>query len=164
MTDAAAELKRKKIEASWEFQDFVADQLFRHCGIALVNFQSKVYQVSHGENLAGFEIKNDKKYCETGRLFIEFEKKDKPEDKSYYKSGIYRDSWIYVVGDLSTLFLFPTKLLRHVHRHGRRNGRRYLEKEARLDPDLPATARGFLLPDREARVMAARIVEIPSSR
>ena len=151
-----ADLYRRNLEEGQEFQDFVALVLYRHHGIVLVNFQSKAAQATMGENLAGFEIKNDRKFNETRRVFIEIAEKGDPSWTDFVPSGIYRkDSWIYVVGDRKILFLFPINQLVRMHQSGT-----YEEKEGWLPGATGPTSRGFLLPEAVARDAAAKIVVV----
>ena len=95
-----------------EYQDYILHELINN-GICFVNYSTKKYQKIFGENSAGIELKYDKKFRKTGNLYIEVAEKANPENINYIKSGIYRDdnSWLFLIGDYETYWLFSKKLL-----------------------------------------------------
>ena len=103
----------KKLEEAQEFEDFVYNLLY-HEGIPIVGFSSKKYQFAKGENMAGIEIKYDKRYEETGNLYIETAEKRYPSNPEYAPSGINRgdNSWLYLIGDYNIIYIFPIKYLK----------------------------------------------------
>ena len=132
------------------FQDFVVDVLFEHLGLAVVQYTSRPYQQAVGESRTGVEIKHDKRYRQTGNLYIETAEKAVPRPGPYAPSGIFRDdnSWLYVIGDYDVLFVFAKRLLRALAASGR-----YRAVEL-----ATGTSRGFLVPDAEARKYAAAVL------
>ena len=107
---------KEKLEQGLIFQDFIAHEFYKR-GIVIVGFGSKKYQIQHGENLLGAEIKRDGNFRTTGNLYIEVAEKSHPSKPSYVPSGIMRDdnSWLFVIGDEQTVWMFSTKQLRTVH-------------------------------------------------
>jgi len=83
------------------YQDFIVDVLFEHLGLAVVQYTSKAYQYAVGESRTGVEIKHDKRYADTGNLYIETAEKAMPRPGPYVPSGIWRtdNAWLYVIGD-----------------------------------------------------------------
>lgn len=134
-----------------EFQDFVCIELAKQ-GIILQNINSKKYQFNVGENIQGFEIKEDT-WCTgynrpyaSNRLSIEIAEKSKASNKRYIKSGIYRNdnSWLYIQGNYHCFWIFSVKILRELHRSGR-----YESKKE-------STIKTFYLPVKDANRYCAR--------
>ena len=63
--------------------------------------------------MLGAEIKNDERFRQTGNLYIEVAEKSNPDKLNYTPSGIMRadNSWLYVIGDIKTVWIFSTKYL-----------------------------------------------------
>lgn len=103
---------QKKLEQGLEFQDVVTEALY-HRGIVVVGYASRVFQNKRGENMLGAEIKNDAMFRQTGNLYIEVAEKSHPDKPNYTPSGIMRadNSWLYVIGDIETVWIFSTKYL-----------------------------------------------------
>ena len=87
---------KEKFEQGTDYQDFVIKELYNQ-GIILISYTSKKSQYE-GENMSGFEIKNDNKFRETGNLYIELAEKSHPSNPQYVPSGIYRNdnSWLLI--------------------------------------------------------------------
>jgi hypothetical protein len=135
-----------QLERALEFQDFVADLLYKH-GLPLVNYQSRKWQIARGENRTGVEIKLDRRHAETGNLYIETAEKAHPSRPTYSPSGIYRgDAWLWAIGDTSRVYVFAVTMLQLLHRSGRYRGVQ------------TATSKGFLLPLTDAAKYAARVL------
>lgn len=137
----------KKLPQGLEFQDFVTDKLMDILGISLSTYQSKKYQLK-GENRQGIEIKFDDRMKTTGNLYIETEEKSNPDNMCFVRSGIYRDdnTWLYIIGDYSTLFIFGKQTLRNMDTMG--NYRKV---------EIP-TSRGFLIPLESANKYALKVL------
>ena len=150
MTNVYDLYRQNKIESGLIFQDFVVDTVQQILGISIVQYASRFYQIQVGESRQGFEIKHDEKYATTGRLWIEIAEKARPRAGDYVPSGIDRDdnTWIYIIGDYDTLFLFAKKTLKAL-----RNTGRYPIRE-----NNTRTSRGFLLADRLARAFAEKVL------
>jgi len=125
-------------EKGAEFQDFVVDLFLREMGIALSVYSSRRNQYERGETAQGVEIKYDAQFERTGNLYIEVAEKTDAALPSWTPSGIYRkdNTWLYAIGDYTTVFLFDKKQLQRIHAKG---GVREVE--------IP-TSRGFLLEER----------------
>jgi len=134
-----------------EYQDFVADELYKR-GISLGTYASKKWQIEHGENRAGVEIKYDMKVSETGNLWIETKEKSHPDRPNYVASGIYRDdnSWLYCIGDYNVIYVMPKTILRIMFEQ-----RKYRELE-----NGSKTSMGFLLPKDKAQMYAAIVITL----
>lgn len=102
----------KKMEDAWEFQDYVSD-VCRQNGIILNNYQSRKWQLKHGENMLGAEIKFDQRFRETGNLFLETHERVHETGDELVESGISRweTSWLYIIGDYADIWIFPTRYL-----------------------------------------------------
>jgi len=138
-----------KLKQGQEFEDFVGAVLYK-VGIVTMPFTSQVYQRTRGENMLGAEIKNDEKFRETGRLYIETAEKSHPDKPSYTPSGIAREdnTWLYIIGDRSTLWIFSKTMLRGLA----------CGMTDYMNVETP-TSRGWLLPLRDADRYAAKKIE-----
>lgn len=135
-------------EKAVEYEDFAFD-LLRQLGITVVRYVSREWQFGTGECSGGIEVKFDDRMRETGNLYIEVAEKARPdESRDYCPSGIYRNdnSWLYVIGDYSEVFVFAKRTLQHLDRSGR------YERKAK------ATSLAFVLPIEKARLHAARVL------
>jgi hypothetical protein len=101
-----------KLQQGLEFQDVVTAALYQR-GIVVVGYASRRYQREKGENMLGAEIKRDGRFRETGNLYFETAEKSHPDNPRYVPSGCYREdnSWLYVIGDERTVYIFPTAYL-----------------------------------------------------
>jgi hypothetical protein len=140
----------EKLEEGLRFQDVVTRELYQ-CGIVVVGYASRRHQKEHGENMLGAEIKRDGRFRETGNLYIETEEKAFPDAARWVPSGIHRrdNSWLFVIGDEHTIYIFATKYLRML--------------EPRYEKKEKTTSRGFVLPVDEADKYCIRKIEIGSS-
>ena len=138
---------QSKLEQGLEFQDVVTEALYQR-GIVVVAYSSRRYQIEKGENMLGAEIKRDGKFRETGQLYIETAEKSHPDKPSFTPSGIYRkdNSWLYVIGDEKTVYIFSTKYLRLL-------GKRYHKIEK-------PTSQGFVMPLPEAEKYCIRKIDL----
>lgn len=143
--EAYKKIYSENLNGALEFQDFVMDQLYEN-GIPVTNYSSKKYQLTKGENKAGIEIKFDKKLETTGNLWIELSEKSNPQNVNYVPSGIYRDSWLFVIGNFNELYIFPQNLLKMI------------AKKYPILENGTKTSIGFLLPRTDAQKYAAKII------
>lgn len=141
---------QRQLEDGLQYQDIVTRELYQR-GIVVVGYASRRFQNSEGENMLGAEIKHDKLFRGTGNLFIETAEKAHPDRPNYTPSGIHRkdNSWLYVIGDERTIYVFSTKYLRKLETV---RGYRTIEKP---------TSRGFLMPLTQAESYCLRRVDIP---
>jgi len=111
---------------------------------------SKKFQISIGENLQGFEIKNDNLFRKTHNLYIEIAEKSNVKNEFYVSSGIFRhdNTWIYCIGDYDSCFLIQKKVLQAMQKMGK-----YKTVENALK-----TSKGFLLPVSEAQIYFNEII------
>jgi len=138
-----------KLEQGLEFQDVATVALYQK-GIVVVGYASRRYQNNCGENMLGAEIKRDGGFRNTGNLYIETAEKSHPDKEQYVSSGIYRgDSWLFVIGDEQTFWIFSTKYLQK------------LEKLNRYRRVIKTTSKGFLMPLDEAERYSIRRIDLP---
>ena len=137
---------KDKFQQALEFQDFVACQLMRR-GLMIVQFGSQAYQERWGESANGVEVKFDRLFRQTGNLYIETAERTSTS-KGFSPSGIYRadNTWLWVIGDYQTLFIFPKNVLQLV--------------EKRFIPKITATSKGYVMPLGEAKKLAAKIIKV----
>lgn len=142
--------RANKIESGQLYQDFVVDCCWNLLGLAVVQYTSRVYQQLVGESKTGVEIKHDENYAKSTNLYIEIAEKAQPRAGAFAPSGIYRsdNTWLYVIGDYNTIFIFPKTLLRALHK-----ANRYRELTIRT-----GTSQGYLLPHADAVKYAAQIL------
>ena len=140
----------KKLEEGLVFQDVVTAALYRR-GIVVVGYASRRFQVERGENMLGAEIKRDGHFRQTGNLYLETAEKAHPNNPAYAPSGIMRgdNSWLYVIGDEKTIYVFATKYLRML-------AGRYREVTT-------ATSIGRLMPVAEADKYCIRRIDLQGS-
>lgn len=156
MTTAAyAEYRKTKLESGKLYQDFVVDAAWNLLGLAIVQYASEIYQRTVGESRTGAEIKHDEQFAKTGNLWIELAEKAYPRDGPYVPSGIYRtdNTWLYVIGDYDTIFIFAKTLLRALHQSGR----------WQVIENKTHTSEGFLLRAADAEKYAAMILRPKAS-
>lgn len=144
--DYTKDVYAPQLEAGIEYQDYICMRLHAE-GLVLQNIQSKRYQRKR-ENLLGLEIKFDRRFRDTGRLYIETHEKAHPSRPRYVDSGIYRDDdcWLFGIGDHRDFYVFSRKFLRRLDGHG----------PAWLVRVQTPTSRGFLLPIDKAVELAER--------
>lgn len=143
----------KKLQQGLEFQDVMTCELYQR-GIVVIGYSSRRFQNSHGENMLGAEIKRDDNFRKTGNLYIETEEKANPRNVNYVKSGIMRDdnSWLFVIGDERTAYIFSTKYLRML---SRTKGWREVKTP---------TSIGLLMPIHDAENYSIRKIEVVGVR
>jgi hypothetical protein len=144
------EYREASIESGRVYQDFVVDALQTHLRLSITVYNSRIYQQQVGESAQGFEIKNDKLFHKTGRLYIELAEKARPRDGMYAKSGINRsdNTVFYVIGDFNTIYLFQKSLLHLL----------YGSERYRVVENGTKTSLGFLLPVEDANKYAAAVL------
>lgn len=142
---------KEKLEEGLQFQDIVTRELYRR-GIVIVGYSSRRFQYNEGENMLGAEIKRDGRFRETGNLYIELAEKSDPRNSDYIPSGAFRgdNSWLYVIGDDATVFIFSTKYLQ-------------LLKPKYRQVNTP-TSIGYLLPISDAEKYCLRRIDIEASQ
>lgn len=143
----------KKLEEAWKFQDFVTKTLLKK-GISVNAYQSRDYQMEYGESASGIEIKNDRKMCETNNIYIEFKQMTLRGSKNR-DSGINMpdDSWLYVIGDYKTLYVFAKNQLKSLLEKVQSNALAYKQKYGvkictHLNEEGEITSWGLVLPTK----------------
>lgn len=137
----------KKLEEGLQFQDIVTRELYLR-GIVVVGYSSRRFQNEQGENMLGAEIKRDDKFRESGNIYLEVAEKSHPDNPQYIPSGIMRkdNSWLFVIGDEKTVWIFPTEYLRRI--------------KHRYKQVTTATSIGHLMPLADADKYCIRKMEI----
>lgn len=138
----------QQLQESSEYEDLVCDTLSEKLGMVLRTYKSKKSQYENGENKAGFEIKYDKRFKETGNLYIEVAEKANPENKNYVASGIFRDdnTWVYVIGDKETIFIFTKRILKAL--------------KDKFQHKVTPTSMGFIISEEQARRYAEIVLKV----
>jgi hypothetical protein len=138
---------QQQLENGLVFQDVVTRALYQR-GIVVVGYASRRFQQTHGENLLGAEIKNDRKFRDTGNLYIETAEKADPRNDRFVPSGIHREdnSWLFVIGDENTIWIFSTKYLQML--------------EKRFPSRKSPTSHGFLIPLDQADKYCIRRIDL----
>lgn len=133
------------LEEAKEFELFASDAMSHGLYILPVVYRSRHFQTTYGETLTGIEFKHDKRFRETGNLFVETAE-SWHQDVLKKPAGIYHESspWLFVIGDYSTFWVFATRCLQRQHELGS------------YPPKTTPTSDGFLLPVRVADEIAAR--------
>lgn len=105
-------LIKDDLEIGKRYEDFVSDRLY-DIGLPIHCYQSLKYQVEKGENRAGVEIKNDRRFNETGNLYFETHEK-RPDATDWVESGLYRkdNTFLYFIGDYCKAWLFSKNQLK----------------------------------------------------
>lgn len=142
--------RQTKMESAALYQDFVVDVCFNTLGLAIVMYTSRAYQLTVGESRTGVEIKHDEMYARTGNLWIECAEKARPRAGDYVPAGIFRgdNSWLYVIGDYDTIYLFSKVLLQGLSASGKWP----------IQENKTKTSKGFLLKQKDAEKYAAAIL------
>lgn len=140
---------QEKLEEGLLFQDIVTQALYQR-GIVVVGYASRKFQQSKGENMLGAEIKRDSNFRQTGNLYLETAEKTHPDNPNFIPSGIFRDdnSWLYVIGDEITIYIFSTKYLQ------------MLSGRYKSVVNKTLTSRGVLMPVGEAEKYCLRKIEL----
>lgn len=137
---------RDNLVAGSEYQDFVQKELLKHGIIVMLN-TSKQYQARIGESLSGLEIKLDRKFRQTGNLYIEVAEKSDALNPVYVESGIYRfdNTWLYCIGDYHEIFLIPKMQLQIIHQDIK-NGTYEGYRRKGIELRQTRTSQGMIIP------------------
>ncbi len=137
------------IQEGIEFQDFVADELYK-IGCIVQNYGSRKYQFNFGENKQGWEIKRDNLCTKTKRMSIEIAEKSKAGNKVWIPSGIMRkdNTWLYIQGNYEIIAIFGKSILLNL----------YEIKKNSLQHHETTTIQAFYLPFKSVEKWALRII------
>lgn len=131
-----------------DYADFVVPVMWAH-GWPTYVYQSKEAQWACGESVNRIEVKLDRRFRDTGRLFIETRERRADDGTSpWRRSGIYdkHDPRLYAIGDYQTIYLLGVRWLRH------------------LAPGLKSwkgeTSEGLFLPVATAEECAVDVIEV----
>lgn len=107
------------LKAGQEYQDFIARYFAQELGFVISNYASKKYQLQYGESVHGIEIKHDRRFNDTGNLFIETACNPRRR-ATFSPGGIYQGKhWLYLIGDYERAWTFGTRFLVKLHKAGR---------------------------------------------
>lgn len=141
-----------RLEEGHAFEDFVEELFWSH-GIAVRLHRSRKYQWERGESASGIEIKLDKRFRETGNLFIETRERRAADGTSQWRPcGIHEEPVAprtIAIGDYNTVYWLATSWLLKYERAGHP---RVKETD---------TAVGFLVPVTAAEEMAIDVLKQP---
>lgn len=105
-------------ELGSEYMDLVIEVLYKN-GIICIPYTSKKKQL-YAESLNGIEIKYDRRFRETKRLYFETHEKRKHDNKIWVESGILKNdnTYLFVIGDMKDIFIFSKKQLSIEYKKG----------------------------------------------
>jgi len=141
------EYRLQKEEDGKEFQKFV-EKLFKEILLwDITCYKTRGEQFEIGENKAGVEIKWDEITETSKNVYIEYAEKARIRGGLYAFGGILKNdnSWLYVVGDKTRIFVFDINILRCIYKENRKK-KKYSWIENRTKTSL-----GFLMPKKDAR-------------
>lgn len=95
------------------FERYIKEQLLLRREIHLEIIEDKKEQYTIGETRQGYEIKLDKRYKDTGNLYIEIKEKSNPANPYFVPSGIFRqdNTHTWIIGDYTQVYLFNKQKL-----------------------------------------------------
>lgn len=127
----------KELEDTLIYQDFATDVLYES-GMPICAYSSLRYNLEKGESKMGVEIKNDKRFKDTGNLYFETHER-KSEFKDWTPSGIYRkDNTVFIfIGDFEKAWLFSKEQIKELCRKKDKYGFKSVETK---------TSKGILIP------------------
>lgn len=144
------QIYQDNLQEGKEFEDYCYRWLEVHKRTRITPCEGKDLQIKVGENYFGLEIKLDKMFRTTQRLYIEIKERSHTR-YAYTDSGIFRkdNSFLYAVGDRETLYVFDKKRLKAFYEYvkskidkGEHGGHRIVENGLK-------TSYGWLLPIQE---------------
>lgn len=146
--------RQEKFAQGETFQRYITEW-FRWQEVTFRNYETREEQLTLGENTLGMEIKRDGLFRDTGNLYIEYREKsysNSVRNAYWTPSGCCRDdsSWLYLIGDEDTFWIFARKRLQQLLNKDRYETRTISR----------GTSQGFLLPLQDADKECARKVEI----
>lgn len=97
---------KEQLEEALEYQDFVVQVMMRR-GTPICVYSSRKNQYK-AESANGYEIKYDKRFKKTGRLYIETHEKTSHTNSKWVESGILKNdnSKYIIIGDYEHIFIF----------------------------------------------------------
>jgi len=139
-----------KMNEGVRYQNYIAGVIKEELGFDIGLYESEWEQLQYGESEAGFEIKYDMIYKDSGNLWIETAEKTAPSNAEYVPSGVFRNdnSWIYAIGNYDILYMFSKKELKR------------LAKIREIEENNMKTSKGFLLSKEDAEYHSAKIINI----
>lgn len=135
------------MEVGNKYQDFVMEKLYK-MGLPLLMYSSLEFQRSHGENMAGIEIKLDRKYKRYDSHYIEISERTNAK-QNFRDSGIFRNdnSWLFLIGDYEEANIFSIRQLRSFYN---KNNKSVV---------CTKTSKGFILSRNEIEKLKLRTIK-----
>jgi hypothetical protein len=138
----------RDLEIGHEYEDFVQHVLWER-GIVVMLNRSARYQWRHGEGLGGIEVKLDRKFRESGNLYIETAERRTSDGRSAWRPcGPYDNPAprMLAIGDYQTIYLLSVRWLFWV--------------EPRCEHHEGKTQKGYKLPVQSASRGAIEVIEV----
>jgi DNA-binding protein H-NS len=106
-----------QLEEGKEFEKYVKKQLQEKKQLHLDIIEDEVNQYTIGETIQGYEIKYDKKYKDTGNLYIEIKEKTNPNNAKFVLSGIFRqdNTHTWIIGNYDEVYMFKKDTLIEIY-------------------------------------------------
>ena len=136
----------EKLAVGTVYQDHVQRNLWLH-GLVIQTYASKQFQFQFGETIGGLEIKYDRRYRDTGNLYIEVAEKSNAANANYVPSGIYRsdNAWLYGIGNEAQFWIFSKAHLRRYYESFFELHMEQLGAGTNSDPELRERMSGFAM-------------------
>ena len=132
-----------------EYENFIEDLFLERLHIKLFFYKSKHFQNKVGETHQGIEVKFDDRIKETGNIYFEYEEACKTS--GCIPSGVFKqdNSWLYVIGDYSTIYVFSKNRLIN-----------FLTNSKDVRKVEAQSSKGYLVKKELAETIAEKIIKI----
>ena len=145
---------KEKLQASFEFENYIAELLQCDFNLDLQQFLTPEGQYDLGENELGIEIKNDTLIKKWGNVYIEYAEKSNSENYVFVKSGILKDdnSIYFLIGDRDGFWIFRKERLLEIYREEVSIVKSGEISKRGIKFKQIATSKGFVYPVKNALV------------
>lgn len=111
------EYYKKQLADGKAFEKYIKEQLLLKRKLHLDIIDDEFDQYNIGETKQGYEIKYDKRFQETGNLYIEYEEKTDVKNYKFVKSGIFRqdNTHTWIIGNYIEAYMFDKKELQGIY-------------------------------------------------
>jgi hypothetical protein len=143
---------KEKLQASFEFENYIAELLQRDFNLDLQQFLTPEGQYDLGENELGIEIKNDTLIKKWGNVYIEYAEKSNSGNYVFVKSGILKDdnSIYFLIGDRDGFWIFRKERLLEIYREEVAIVKSGQVSKRGIKFKQIATSKGFVYPVKNA--------------
>lgn len=111
---------KKQLAEGKKYEKYIKEQLYlkRHLQLDIIDDELEQYSI--GETKQGYEIKYDKRFQETGNLYIEYAEKTNAQNYKFVESGIFRkdNTHTWIIGNYKEAFMFLKKSLQTIYSNG----------------------------------------------